>query len=285
MPIDGKIFQVMIASPGDVNEERKIAREVINEWNSINSRKTKIFLLPLGWEKEIAPQTGTSAQDIINKEILEKCDLLVGIFWTRIGTPTKNYASGSVEEIQKHISSKKPAMLYFSSQPVVPDSIDNDQYQKLKEFKEYCKTLGIIENFQNIYEFKENFRRHLSILINSHEYFNKFIYNPSVETFQDVDNSGIVVVPSLSENAKRLLMEIYYDHNGQLMFVEFIGGFEVSANNKIINEDTSAKTKAIWKSATKELSDNEILSPIGYKGEIFELTHIGYKIADHYLNS
>ena len=283
MPIDGKIFQVMIASPSDVKEERDIAREIINEWNSINSKRTKIFLLPLGWEKEVAPQIGQPAQEIINKELLNDCDLLVGIFWTRIGTPTKEYASGSVEEIQKHIGTKKPAMIYFSSKPVHPDSIDSEQYENLKKFKEYCKSLGIIEHFDDTYKFKENFRRHLSLIINSHEFFNQYIER-SEKIFEDVDRGGILVVPNLSERAIRIILETYYDHNGQLMFVVYMDGFQISANNKVLNEDSTARTKAVWKSAVKELLDYEILSPIGYKGEIFELTHTGFRIAEHLLS-
>jgi len=283
MPLDGKIFQVMIASPGDVQEERQIAREIINEWNSINSKKTKIFLLPLSWEKEVAPQIGKPPQEIINKEILNDCDLLVGIFWTRIGTPTKEFASGSVEEIQKHIDTEKPAMIYFSSKKINPESLDSEQYKSLKKFEKYCKSIGIIEHFDDTETFEKKFRRHLSQIINNHEYFNQFIESNN-NFFEDVDNNGILVIPKLSETAIAIIRETYNDHNGQLMFLEYMDGFQVKANNKILNEDTSARTKATWKSAVKELLDNEILSPVGYKGEIFELTHTGFKIAEHYIS-
>lgn len=46
---------------------------------------------------------GISPQSIINEQILDKCDFLVGVFWKRIGTATDKYASGSVEEIEKHM--------------------------------------------------------------------------------------------------------------------------------------------------------------------------------------
>ena len=79
---------------------------------------------------------GASAQTIINKQLLTKCDLLVGVFWTRIGTETEQYLSGTVEEIERHIAAGKPAMLYFSSQPVALDTVDPDQIARLKQFKE-----------------------------------------------------------------------------------------------------------------------------------------------------
>ncbi len=42
MPYQANVYKVMIASPSDVEEERKIAREVIHEWNAINSYGAKI---------------------------------------------------------------------------------------------------------------------------------------------------------------------------------------------------------------------------------------------------
>ena len=113
-----KTYNVMIASPGDVASERAIIRDVVYEWNAVHSNARKIVLLPIGWETHSSPEMGASAQAIINNQVLDKCDLLVGVFWTRIGTATDEYASGTVEEIERHIDTGKPTMLYFSSQPV-----------------------------------------------------------------------------------------------------------------------------------------------------------------------
>jgi len=35
MAFDAKIFKVLIASPGDVGDERNVIPELINEWNAI----------------------------------------------------------------------------------------------------------------------------------------------------------------------------------------------------------------------------------------------------------
>lgn len=83
---------------------------------------------------------GAHPQEIINRQVLAHCDLLVGVFWTRIGTATSQHASGTVEEIEKHIASGKPTMLYFSSQPVALDSVDAAQYANLTEFKVSCQS-------------------------------------------------------------------------------------------------------------------------------------------------
>ena len=149
MSYEAKVFNVMIASPGDVASERNIIREMIYEWNAVHSRSRKIVLLPVGWESHSSPEMGKRPQEIINTQILDKCDLLVGVFWTRIGTSTGKYISGTVEEIEKHIDAGKPTMLYFSDQPAHLDSVDSKQYEKLKEFKASCKDRGLYETYDS----------------------------------------------------------------------------------------------------------------------------------------
>jgi len=128
MSFDAKVFKVMIASPSDIIKEREIIREVLSKWNAANSELRGIVLLPVGWETHSTPEMGDHPQKIINKQILKECDLLVGVFWTRIGTSTGDYPSGTVEEIEEHIKTGKPAMIYFSSAEIKPDKLDSDQY-------------------------------------------------------------------------------------------------------------------------------------------------------------
>ena len=169
MPYQAIIFQVMIASPGDVAKERQIIKEVLQEWNYIHSFDKHIALMPVGWETHSTPLMGERPQAIINKQILESSDLLIGVFWTRIGTPTGESVSGTVEEIEKHIASGKPAMLYFSTAPAHPDSIDPDQYNQVKEFKEKCLSGGLVEVYDSLSEFKEKLMRQLAIWSEPHE--------------------------------------------------------------------------------------------------------------------
>lgn len=166
MSYKSEVYKVMITSPGDVKDERKIIREVLSEWNAINSETRKIVLLPVGWETHSSPEMGDRAQAIINEQ-LKNCDLLIGVFWTRIGTVTGEYLSGSVEEIQRHIDAKKPVMLYFSSVPVAVDSIDNAQYSELQIFKHLCEQKGLFGSYSNKNEFRSDFNRQLHLKLNS----------------------------------------------------------------------------------------------------------------------
>jgi hypothetical protein len=75
------------------------------------------------------PEYGTRPQEIINRAIVDGCDLLVGIFWTRIGSPTGIGDSGTTEEIERAGNAGKQIMLYFSSVEIDPDRINPDQIE------------------------------------------------------------------------------------------------------------------------------------------------------------
>jgi len=99
MPFPATVYQILIASPSDCVEERRAIPEVIYSWNACNSDAFRVVLLPVMWETHSWPELGDRAQSIINKQIVKNCDILIGAFWTRLGTPTGVSESGTVEEI------------------------------------------------------------------------------------------------------------------------------------------------------------------------------------------
>lgn len=275
MSYKAEVFNVMIASPGDVEAERSIVREVIAEWNAVHSSIRKIVLLPVGWESHTSPEMGSEPQSIINNQILNRCDLLVGIFWTRIGTATGEYASGTVEEIEKHMASDRPAMLYFSSQPVVMDTIQPEQYAKLKQFKESCRTRGLYEGFDSLADFRNKFYRQLQLKINEHKIFH--------ETAVSSDKQPLTLtstLPDLTYEAKILLREASQDPSGTILHVRYIGGTDLQTNGKNLMESSERRLVAKWEAALQELASNELVIQRGNKGEVFEVSNAGYELAD-----
>ncbi len=165
MAYDCRVYRILIASPSDVEEEREIAVRVIQEWNDLYSYSRKIALLPLRWETHTAPEYGTRPQEVINRTIVDQCDLLVGIFWTRIGSPTGVAESGTIEEIERVGKAEKPIMLYFSRVEIDPDKIDIAQIEKLKLFKKKTYPNGLIESYKTIIEFRDKFAKQLELKV------------------------------------------------------------------------------------------------------------------------
>jgi hypothetical protein len=164
MSYSAKVFQILIASPSDVPEERQLARELIHEWNTLNAAASQAVMLPVMWETHTTPQLGERPQSLVNTQIVDTCDALIGIFWTRIGTPTGVAESGSVEEIERFVQSKKPALIYFSTRPIVPSNLDAVQFERLKTFRTKCEAEGLIDAFGSIDELRQKLLRHLTFL-------------------------------------------------------------------------------------------------------------------------
>ena len=280
MAYTATVLSVMIASPGDVTEERNLIRDIIHEWNDINSKTTKCVLLPVGWETHSAPDLGGRAQEIINKSV-EHCDLLVGVFWTRLGTPTGDFESGTVEEIKRHISEGNPAMVYFSTAPVAPQSLDPNQYAALEEFKRWCFGQGLVESYDHIKEFSDKFRRQLQMTVRDNPKLAKSTSQETVD-FLEVYRSARdgAVDERLSDEAKRLLTEAAKDGNGTIIHMRYIGGEAIQTNGINFADSKDRRSIARWEAALEQLQSEELIIARGYKGEMFEMTDKGYEVAD-----
>lgn len=167
MPQKGLIYRVLIASPSDCVKERSSIPEIIYSWNSSHSFHTGVILEPVMWESHVIPDLGGRPQEVINKQIVDSCDFLIGAFWTRIGTVTGHHISGTAEEIDRLRTQGKKTLLYFSSAPVVPDSIDLDQYKELQNYKKAIRDQGIIFDYVDIGQFREMLQKHISSLMAS----------------------------------------------------------------------------------------------------------------------
>ncbi len=170
MSFRANVLKLMIASPGDVREERNIVTEEIYRWNDANASARLLILMPVKWETHSTPQMGDSPQTIVNRQILDAADIVIGIFGTRIGTPTEEYVSGTVEEIKKHVAAGKTAKVYFSDVPVAPSELDVTQYESVKAFREECRTMGLYATFRSLDEFRRDFSHHLSLELNQGRY-------------------------------------------------------------------------------------------------------------------
>jgi len=275
MPFDAKVFSVMIASPSDVESERQIIRDVLSEWNAIHAEVRRTVLLPLGWETHSSPTMGERPQAIINKQVLKNADLLVGVFWTRLGTATGEYPSGTVEEIEEHIASEKPAMLYFSSVPVMLESVEADQYEALKKFKVSCKDRGLYETFSSPNEFREKFYRQLQIKLNHESAFQV----PADFSLLDIQVPTESSEPGLSAEAQELLKAGSESPDGVIRQQEWDDNYSIRANGKEFVEQKSPRSRALWEGALTELEYHNLIVPNSHHRHEFRLTHKGFEFA------
>lgn len=220
---------------------------------------------------QAAPNMGKPAQQLINEELLIEADLLMGGFWTKLGTPTTEYDSGTVEGIERHIQAGKPTLLYFSDEPVALSSVNRDEYDRLVKFKDACRTRGQYHTFDTAAQFADDFSRHLAMHLN------------------DLTGQGTVAsvsipitpsIPELSSEAKTLLNEGAKDVQGTVLAVRHMSGTDIQTNGKNLITSGERREIAIWEDALNQLVRSQLLIGRGAKGEVFEVTALGYETVD-----
>jgi len=268
MGFQANVLRVMIASPGDVAEERKAVTEEIYRWNDANALVRKLVLLPVKWETHSTPQQGDHPQAILNRQVLDDADILIAIFGTRIGTPTEEYVSGTVEEIKKHVAAGKTAKIYFSDVPLSPSSLDPKQYALLQEFKKECQATGLYATFSDVHQFRTDFSHHLDIELNQPRYV--WLLAPQLLTHA----SAI----ELSADAIRLIRKAASD-NGTVIGRDVNEGFIVSVGRQQFTEP-NPRSSAKWLAIVRELVDRDVLDEGKPGSGIYQLTALGYEITD-----
>lgn len=283
MSYDSLVYEVMIASPADVRAERQIMRDVIAEWNAVNSRARSLVLLPVSWESHAAPSVGRP-QGIVNKRVLETCDLLIAIFWTRLGTPTGHYESGTAEEIDKHVTLGKPAMLYFSDQGAAPSSLDTEQLDRLRAFKNRWRAKCLFAEYGHRDEFRSMFRRHLELSANQNPPFG-LLERVNPNGARVLSSANAVLASDLPPQAKALLAALAKESDGRLILVPYDGGLVFCAGGQMLFGGSDRREQARWEDGLERLASIETLRRDG--AHTFVLTEIGYRIAEsfHDLNA
>ena len=130
-----KILRTFIASPSDLQEERKVVRDAVDEFNESWADEFGYQIKLVGWEETIS--SSGRPQDLINQG-LDQCDLFIGMVWKRWGTPPdhdKEFSSGFQEEFERaknrHEQSNNPEISLFFKR--IPDASLEDPGDQLKQ--------------------------------------------------------------------------------------------------------------------------------------------------------
>jgi hypothetical protein len=160
MPKQSISYDVLIASPSDTAAERDVISECIRDWNSVHAH-SGLHCRDVRWELDSVPAFGERSQAILNKQLVDNADLLVGVFKARLGSSTGVSQSGTIEEIERCENAGKPVMLYFSTGPV-PRDHDAEQLQSVKNYQRQIAGRSIYGEFSDLEDLRRKVNRHLA---------------------------------------------------------------------------------------------------------------------------
>src|ERR687883_397865 len=98
-----KQYYIFLASPGDVDEERKLVRQFFERYNRHTAQLWGVRFEVVDWENYATIGLGRP-QELITQQTLarfkESLALVVGIMAQRFGSPTGDAESGTEEEFR-----------------------------------------------------------------------------------------------------------------------------------------------------------------------------------------
>jgi hypothetical protein len=156
-------FRCLLISPGDVQEERDAISDVFLRWNAHEGQAFEVYVALNRWEIGSTPALGDRPQEIINRQIVDESDFGIALFWSRLGTPTGQFPSGSAEEITRLAISQKQVMVYFKTAPIPQTS--TEEFQRLRPFREELKSSGLCEDFEDIGLLREKISHHITTAV------------------------------------------------------------------------------------------------------------------------
>lgn len=156
-------YDLLISCPGDVSDYLYVIKESVESFNRVFGVLNNIEVVTKHWSTDSYPQSGDKPQELLNKQFIRECDAAIALFWTRFGTPTDKYGSGTEEEIEEMLSVGKQVFMYFLDAPINPSKVDMDQYQKVIDFREKYKDRGVYVVIKDEHELQRELTNHLAL--------------------------------------------------------------------------------------------------------------------------
>jgi hypothetical protein len=126
---------------------------------------------------------------------------------------------------------------------------------------------SLVGNFELKWpEFEQELVRILNLDVTAPEDF--------VETEADV-----LAGYQLSAEARKLLVTAA-GADGDVMYCRYSNGADIQAGNVTLNDPSNRRSIATWEQAVNDLVAYDLLIDRSYKGEVFEVTATGFKVAD-----
>lgn len=162
MPELVQLFRVFVGAPSDVTEELTIIRGRIEEWNRDHGPTTRARVEFTHWRTHSYPAVEGRPQQTLNKQVVDKADIIVAIFRDRLGSPTGKAASGTVEEIQRGVRQRKAVMVYFGNIQTPGARPRRDEAERVEQFRKQLGAAALYHTHTDLQSFESAFRQHLA---------------------------------------------------------------------------------------------------------------------------
>ena len=192
-------LQVVLASPSDLMEERKMVAEVVKECNAKYIKRGLSIDLRM-WENSLPGSNDNGPQGLIDLDLeIPESDIFICMYWKKIGTllPEEN-VTGTEHELnialESYKKSKKPDIKAFFKK--VPDDIEvSVDTVEIDRIADKLKSKGLYNVFANKEELEKTINRIFE---------EEFIKRKLTKNIQNSKAKDLMVVSEISDLVRNL---------------------------------------------------------------------------------
>jgi len=205
-------LKILISAPTDQDVACKKVMETISSLNKIMEPHGH-SLKAVHWKDNIASGRADRAQTVINSQV-EDCNALIVILGSRVGSPTGEFASGTIEEFFNFLEKNPKSGIEFDVHVLFNDigeksiyEIDPEQLKAVQDFRNSLNGLGVNFNQFSTYEtLQELASLGLSTLIAKEKPFHDDSENDPLHEFDELgfDDAMEIANTALTEATQNL---------------------------------------------------------------------------------
>lgn len=156
MPYSTTAYRLLVSAPSDLPEEDlRAAFDAVARWNVLYGQQQGANVLPTHWRQHSAAEHGTRPQASLNKQLVEAADVLIALFWHRLGCPTGEAESGTVEEIEEASAHGAYVGVLKCVRAIPPGELDADQVSRLDTFLDEIRSNSLILEYEGAEALRE----------------------------------------------------------------------------------------------------------------------------------
>ncbi|MEV4621866.1 hypothetical protein AB0J74_24555 [Asanoa sp. NPDC049573] len=160
------VQRLLISCPGDIPRgDLTVVHQAINRWNGIYGEQFGAVVLPISWGEHAATEFGRPPQDVINEQLVDRCDCCVALFGNRMGTPTAVAESGTAEEIERLSNGLKYVGVLRSRRPIDPGTIDLAEAVRLEAYLKGIQRTSLVLEYADDAQLARHVDTMLSVVV------------------------------------------------------------------------------------------------------------------------
>ncbi|QCX26958.1 hypothetical protein [Nocardioides jishulii] len=167
MSYNALVTQILLSSPSDLDSNhRQVILDQTRSWNADHGRIYGVHFSVVDWKDNAAASVGDYAQAVLNDQIVEESDAGLVVFTDRMGTPTRDYLSGTAEEIDLLLDLRRDVAVLRNECPRPPVTSPDGLAQKeaLDQYVESLHSRALVKSYTTLDELRREIELVLTFL-------------------------------------------------------------------------------------------------------------------------